>query len=35
VDGTQPPDAVHGDIVACLQKQADFAAWTAPGVSRR
>jgi adenylate kinase len=35
VDGAQPPDAVHGDIVACLQKQADFAAWTAPGVSRR
>ena len=35
VDGAQPPDAVHGDIVACLQKQADFAAWTGPGVSRR
>lgn len=35
VDGAQPPDAVHGDIVACLQKQADFAASTEPGVSRR
>ena len=35
VDGAQPPDAVHGDIVACLQKQADFATWTGPGVSRR
>jgi adenylate kinase len=35
VDGAQPPDAVHRDIVACLQKQADFAAWTGPGVSRR
>jgi adenylate kinase len=35
VDGAQPPDAVHGDIVTCLQKQADFAAWTEPGVSRR
>ena len=34
VDGAQPPDAVHRDIVACLQKQADFAAWTEPGVSR-
>jgi adenylate kinase len=35
VDGAQPPDAVHGDIVACLQKQADFATWTGPGVSGR
>jgi adenylate kinase len=35
VDGAQSPDAVHGDIVACLQKQADFAAWTGPGVSPR
>ena len=34
VDGAQPPDAVHRDIVACLQKQADFAAPTEPGVSR-
>jgi adenylate kinase len=32
VDGAQSPDAVHGDIVACLQKQADLAAWTGPGV---
>ena len=28
VDGAQPPDAVHEDIVASLQKVADFAAWT-------
>lgn len=34
VDGAQPPDAVHRDVVACLQKQADFAARTEPGVSR-
>jgi adenylate kinase len=35
VDGAQPPDAVHRDIVACLQKQADVAARTGPDVSRR
>jgi adenylate kinase len=35
VDGALPPAAVHRDIVDCLQKQADFAAWTGPGVSRR
>ena len=35
VDGAQPPDAVHADIVAGLQKLADFAAWTRQGVSRR
>ena len=35
VDGAQPPDSVHGDIVAWLQKQADFSTWTGPGVSRR
>jgi adenylate kinase len=35
VDGAQPPDAVHDDIVACLRNLADFAAWTRPGVSRR
>src|SRR5580700_2344968 len=34
VDGAQPPDAVHRDIVAGLQKQADFAARTEPGSSR-
>ncbi len=34
VDGAQPPDAVHRDIVACLQKQPDFAARAEPGVSR-
>jgi len=35
VDGAQPPDAVHRDIVACLRNLGDFAAWTRPGVSRR
>jgi len=35
VDGAQPPDAVHEDIVACLRNLADFAAWTKPGASRR
>jgi len=28
VDGAQSPDAVHGDIVAGLQKLGDLAAWT-------
>jgi len=35
VDGSQSPDAVHGDIVAGLQKQADFAVWTRQRESRR
>ena len=35
VDGAQSPDAVHGDIIAGLQKLADLAAWTRQGVSRR
>jgi adenylate kinase len=35
VNGAQSPDAVHGDIVACLQKLADFAAWTRQGLSRQ
>ena len=34
VNGSQSPDAVHRDIVAGLQKQADFAAWTRQGLSR-
>jgi len=34
VNGSQSPDAVHRDIVAGLQKQADFAAWTGQGLSR-
>jgi hypothetical protein len=28
VDGEQPPDAVHDEIVARLQKLAAFAGWT-------
>ena len=35
VDGGQSPDAVHRDIVAGLQKQADFAVWTRQGLSRQ
>jgi adenylate kinase len=35
VDGAQSPEAVHGDIVAGLQKLADLSAWTRPGVTRR
>jgi adenylate kinase len=31
VNGAQPPDAVHADIVAGLQDQADFAARTGQG----
>ena len=31
VDGAQSPGAVHEDIVAGLQKLADFAAWTPAG----
>src|SRR6516165_4509571 len=32
VDGAQSPDAVHGDIVAGLQEQADIAARTRQGL---
>ena len=35
VDGAQPPDAVHADIVAGLQEQADFAARTRQGLRRQ
>ena len=35
VDGAQPPDAVHEDIVASLQKLADFAGWTGQDASLR
>jgi adenylate kinase len=35
VNGAQPPDAVSGDIVAGLQEQADFAAWTRQGLARQ
>jgi len=35
VDGAQPPDAVHGDIVAGLQDQADIAARTRQGLPRQ
>jgi adenylate kinase family enzyme len=28
VDGAQPPDAVHAEILTRLQKLADFATWT-------
>jgi len=31
VDGAQPPDAVHEDIVACLRNMADFALWARRG----
>jgi adenylate kinase len=31
VDGAQPPDAVHEEIVARLQKLAAFAAWSRQG----
>ncbi len=34
VDGAQPPEAVHGDIVAGLQKLAGLGAWTTQGVTR-
>ena len=35
VDGAKPPDAVHGDIVAGLQDQADIAARTSQGLPRQ
>jgi len=35
VDGAKPPDAVHGDIVAGLQDQADIAARTRQGLPRQ
>jgi adenylate kinase len=31
VDGSQPPDAVHAEILARLQKLAEFAAWSTKG----
>ena len=31
VDGAQPPDAVHAEILTRLQKLADFATWTSQG----
>ena len=34
VDGAQPPDAVHEEIVARLQKLAAFAAWSRPDTLR-
>jgi adenylate kinase len=33
VDGGQSPDAVHQDVVAGLQRQADFAVWARQGLS--
>jgi len=35
VDGAQPPDAVHAEILARLQKLADFATWTGEGILRQ
>jgi adenylate kinase len=35
VDGAQPPDVVHAEILTRLQKLADFAAWTRQGLLRR
>jgi adenylate kinase len=35
VDGAQPPDAVHAEILTRLQKLADFATWTNQGILRR
>jgi adenylate kinase len=35
VNGAQPPDAVHADIVAGLQEQADFAGRTRQGLPRQ
>jgi adenylate kinase len=35
VDGAQSPDAVHAEILARLQKLADFATWTSQGSLRR
>jgi adenylate kinase len=35
VDGAQPPDVVHAEILTRLQKLADFATWTRQGILRR
>jgi adenylate kinase len=35
VDGAQPPDAVHAEILTRLQKLADFATWTNQAILRR
>ena len=35
VNGAQPPDAVHAEILTRLQKLADFATWTSQGIVRR
>ena len=35
VDGSQPPDVVHAEILTRLQKLADFATWTRQGILRR
>ncbi len=35
VDGAQPPDAVHAEILARLQKLADFATWSGQACKRR
>jgi adenylate kinase len=34
VDGAQPPDVVHAEILTRLQKLADFATWTRQGILR-
>ena len=33
VDGAQPPDVVHAEILSRLQKLADFATWTRPRIA--
>jgi adenylate kinase len=35
VDGAQPPDAVHAEILTRLQKLANFATWTNQAILRR
>ena len=35
VDGAQPPDVVHAEILTRLQKLADFATWTRQGILRQ
>jgi adenylate kinase len=35
VDGAQPADVVHAEILTRLQKLADFATWTNQGILRR
>ena len=35
VDGAQPPDVVHAEILTRLQKLAEFATWTRQGILRR